>query len=185
MGKRLQAASTAIEWPAIPTIEKYYDSWMSIEAELGLLAQANPSTAPIIERIKEDLSAMESFPSQLLGAIEPLVKQARARSIRDFESGMAYQSYPSSGTVADKAIWDTLLKYGEGLLPKTLCDELANDDIRVPEHLRNDPREDWWHAFQRSHNVRQYISTQRIAFGRWARANTFYNEHVAPSRKTK
>ena len=117
--------------------------------------------------------------------LEITLQGARTKEITGFRSGMDCQSYPSAGTCADKAIWDALLKYGEDLLPKTLCDELANDDIRVPEHLRNDPREDWWHAFERSHNVRQYISLQRVAFRRWARANDFYDEHLAPSQKAR
>jgi hypothetical protein len=106
----------------------------------------------------------------------------KAAAIWGFRSAMEFEGYPAERT--ERAIWDALLKHGETLLNKTLCDILADDGIEIPSYFEIEKREDWWHVFKRSHNVAAYISRQRTAFGRWAQANDFYREHVAPTHKS-
>ena len=118
----------------------------------------------------------------MLQANQHLHDVQKATAIWAFRSAMELNKYPTERT--EKAIWDALLKHGETLLNKTLCDILADDEIAVPSYLEIEDREDWWHAFSRSHNVAAYISRQRTAFGRWAQANDFYREHVAPTHKS-
>ena len=81
---------------------------------------------------------------------------------------------PRGGT--ERLVPDIFLEYGDGLADKTLCVELAKRRAKVPAHLRSDEREDWWHARERSHNVVQYTSRERVAFRKWADAADFYRD---------
>ena len=162
---------------------KYPELLRTTFAELESLAQSqgDPSATQKITRVIGYVNTMSSVFRETINEQMQILELVQAAAIGGFTAGMDYANYPLGGT--EMVIWDILLEYGDGLAEKTLCVELAKRGARVPAHLRSHERENWWHARERSHNVAQYISRQRVAFRRWALAEAFYREHVAPARK--